>query len=31
MLLVPEASLPAWEICSDTLAAGMITCARDTP
>ncbi|MNY73408.1 hypothetical protein D3C86_2121940 [compost metagenome] len=30
MLLVPEASSPAVEICSDRSAAGMITSARLT-
>ncbi len=31
MLLVPEASLPAVEICTDRSAAGMIACASETP
>jgi hypothetical protein len=30
MLPVPEASLPAVEICSDTSAAGMMRSASDT-
>ena len=30
MLPVPEASMPAVEICSDRSAAGMISCASDT-
>ncbi len=31
MLLVPEASLPAVEICTDRSAAGMMDWASDTP
>ena len=31
MLEVPDASLPAKEICSDRLAAGIINSARETP
>ena len=31
MLLVPDASLPAVEICTDRSADGMIACASDTP
>ena len=31
MLLVPDASLPAVEICTERSAAGMIACASDTP
>ena len=31
MLPVPEASVPAVEICSDRSAAGMIRLATDTP
>ncbi len=31
MLPVPEASVPAVEICSDRSAAGMIVSARLTP
>ena len=31
MLPVPEASVPAVEICSDRSAAGMIRSARLTP
>ena len=30
MLPVPDASMPAVEICSDRSAAGMISCASDT-
>ena len=30
MLPVPEASIPAVEICSDRSAAGMMTSARET-
>ena len=30
VILVPEASVPAREICSDRSAAGMISCARLT-
>ncbi|SVM42958.1 Uncharacterised protein [Klebsiella pneumoniae] len=30
ILLVPEASVPASEICSERSAAGMISCARLT-
>ena len=30
MLPVPEASMPAVEICCDRSAAGMMRCARDT-
>ena len=31
MLPVPEASVPAVEICCDRLAAGMINSATETP
>jgi hypothetical protein len=31
MLPVPEASVPAVEICSERLAAGMISSATETP